>query len=46
MKGEVRTTGGLVTELVRKHTKKGDVMATFVWKPRVLPSNRSVPQGL
>ena len=30
MKGEVRTTGGLVTELVRKRTKKGDVMATFV----------------
>ena len=28
--GELRTVGGIVTSLVRKYTKKGDLMATFV----------------
>ena len=28
--GEVRTTGGIITDLVHKRTKKGDMMATFV----------------
>ncbi|MFI5041446.1 MAG: DNA polymerase III subunit alpha [Acidimicrobiales bacterium] len=28
--GELRTVGGVVTNLVRKYTKKGDLMATFV----------------
>ncbi|GAC1313819.1 MAG: DNA polymerase III subunit alpha [Acidimicrobiales bacterium] len=28
--GEMRTVGGVVTNLVRKYTKKGDLMATFV----------------
>jgi len=27
--GEVRTVGGVVTNLVRKYTKRGDLMATF-----------------
>ena len=28
--GQVRMVGGVVTELVRRYTKKGDLMATFV----------------
>ena len=28
--GEIRTTGGVVTELVHKRTKRGDLMANFV----------------
>jgi DNA polymerase-3 subunit alpha len=28
--GEIRTVGGVVTGLVRKYTKRGDLMATFV----------------
>ncbi|HEX7168236.1 MAG TPA: DNA polymerase III subunit alpha [Acidimicrobiales bacterium] len=28
--GQMRTVGGVVTSLVRKYTKKGDMMATFV----------------
>jgi DNA polymerase III subunit alpha len=28
--GEMKTVGGVVTSLVRKYTKKGDLMATFV----------------
>ena len=28
--GQVRTVGGVVTELTRRYTKKGDLMATFV----------------
>jgi DNA polymerase-3 subunit alpha len=28
--GQVRLVGGVVTELVRRYTKKGDLMATFV----------------
>jgi DNA polymerase-3 subunit alpha len=28
--GELRTVGGIVTALVLKHTKRGDLMATFV----------------
>jgi DNA polymerase-3 subunit alpha len=28
--GEVRTVGGVITNLVRKYTKRGDLMATFV----------------
>ncbi|HEX3980925.1 MAG TPA: OB-fold nucleic acid binding domain-containing protein, partial [Acidimicrobiales bacterium] len=28
--GQIRMVGGVVTELVRRYTKKGDLMATFV----------------
>jgi DNA polymerase-3 subunit alpha len=28
--GEMKTVGGVITSLVRKYTKKGDLMATFV----------------
>ena len=28
--GQIKTVGGVITELVRRYTKKGDLMATFV----------------
>ena len=28
--GQIRMVGGVVTELARRYTKKGDLMATFV----------------